>query len=107
MSEMPSKIKIGPFVYTLEEDKGPLIVDGRTCSGMIDYEDLDIKILPDRALNNRQQTVLHEVFHGIHSYRCFDPAKCEKEVIVDEFAHGMLMVIKQNPDLIKWLMRDE
>jgi hypothetical protein len=103
---MPEKAKVGPFIYSLIEDDGPLVLNGRTCTGTQSSEKQEIRLLTGRALQRRQQTFVHEILHAIHNYRGFEPSKNDSETISHEFGRGFLLVAKQNPELINWLIQD-
>lgn len=106
MALMPKTMLVGPFTYSLIEDDGPIILNQRTCTGLQSSEDQKIQILSGRALQNRQQTLTHEILHAIHHYREFEPTKNDGETNSFEFGRGFLLVAKQNPEVMKWLMQD-
>lgn len=106
MAIMPKTMLVGPFTYSLIEDEGPIVLNSRECTGLQSSEEQEIKILTKRALQNRQQTLTHEILHAIHNYRGFEPAKNNGEDNSFEFGRGFLLVAKQNPEVIKWLMQD-
>lgn len=50
---LPDKVKIGCFTYDVVETDEILIVNGRECVGMIDYDNLEIKIKKNNAVKAR------------------------------------------------------
>ena len=70
--------------------------------GHIDNEQLKIAILDGLANSVEEQTLMHEVYHGI-KYNLGYLDHNEEEV--DGVAHGFLQFIKDNKDLIKKLLK--
>lgn len=97
---IPSKVKIGGCTYNVIVEDKDIILNGRQCKGMIDYEFHTIKI--DSSVQDKQgqaQTFLHELIHGIIYERSLDLEKCDEERITDEIAIGLHQVIVDNDDL--------
>lgn len=106
MAEMPESVIIGPYIYSLRYSIKPLVAKNRECSGVINYQDQTIRILKERGFQKRQQVVMHEISHGIHDYRSFQLLKAKADSIIDEFATGVLSVIKNNPGLMNWFIQE-
>ncbi len=99
---MTSKIKIGNINYELSEV--PCVDRYSALKGQIIYDESIIKILDDMNLEHKQETLLHEILHGLIHFLNIDLDNKEEEVVT-QFARGIMMVIKDNPDLINYLSR--
>ena len=96
---LPDKVKIGCFTYDVVETDEILIVNGRKCVGMIDYDNLEIKIKKTDREQQKEQTFWHEVIHGILIYRSIDISKVELETLVDNIASELYAIMQTNPCL--------
>lgn len=100
--KIPDKIRIGSMDYTVIFTDEVLIIKGRECLGSIDYLLHEIKIKNDaQDRQGYEQTLLHEIVHGIIRERNFDLNSDDEELKVDEIASGLHQLIKDNPDLFK------
>jgi hypothetical protein len=94
---MINKVKIGNQTYVINE---VLCVDKRdSLAGQIKFLESEIRILHDLPHDLKQETVLHEVVHGIENF--FDLDLEEEEV--KQLARGLTMVFKDNPELLEYL----
>jgi hypothetical protein len=95
--EIREKIKIGSMEYKVIKTDEVLILDNQVCNGIIDYEDLVIKISTDRSNQRQEETFIHEALHGIIRDRnlIFE----DEEMIVEEISKGLYQVIKDNPHI--------
>jgi hypothetical protein len=95
---LPDKITIGCYDYKVVETEEVLLIDNRKCRGTIGYLDQTIKISNDSDLSeqSKEQTLWHEIVHGIINYRNLDISKSDEESIVDEIATGLYLLCKQN-----------
>lgn len=99
---LPNKIRIGCYDYEVIETDKPLIVNGRECSGRINYEThtIEISIKGEKSEQSKEQTLWHEIVHGIFNYRNFDPVESKNlESIVEEIALGVYGICKNNGPL--------
>jgi len=103
VSSLPKKLIIGSNVYEVEESNGVIILEGQQCSGLIDIG--FGKIVVDRQLSEgaKRNTLMHEVTHGIDEFLEIGL----NEAKTDKVAKGMLMVLRQNPALVDYLLREE
>lgn len=99
--KMLKKVRIDTVYYSIvQEDK--LILNGRVVFGCIDCQKKIIKINPDISEEQEiQQTLWHEIVHGIIHERNFDFIKTEEETIVNELSKGIYQVILDNPEIFK------
>jgi len=61
----PVSINIMGIPYQMEYVREPIIQDGATCGGQIDFWNRKIKIAETPNAEDMFQTILHEVLHGI------------------------------------------
>lgn len=102
----PEQVTIGTYRYGIEYQDDPILDDkGRSCTGLISPESQTIYVKDNgRGLQRIQQTLVHEILHGIHHYRSFEPSACDGPTICDEFGRGFLLAARNNKQVIKWLM---
>jgi len=94
---IPDSIKIGCYDYKIVETDEPIIVESKECSGKIDYRNHIIKIKRSGISQQaKEETLWHEIIHGIFDYRSINPAKNDEETIVEELALGLYGIMKQN-----------
>jgi hypothetical protein len=55
---------------------------------------------------DRRDTVVHEIFHGILYQQGHENDTVEEEKYVRALASGFVGVMRDNPELVKWLMED-
>ena len=99
--KMLKRVRIDTVYYSIiQEDK--LIVEGKEAFGCIDYRKKIIKINPDISEDQEiQQTLWHEIIHGIMHERNLDLLKTDEETCVDELSKGIYQVILDNPEIFK------
>jgi hypothetical protein len=95
---LPEKVTIGCYDYDVQLTDEVLLVDNRKCSGLIDYNKKVIKISNEDMFSeqSREQTLWHEIVHGIINYRAVGYGKEDEETFVDELATGLYLLCKQN-----------
>jgi len=103
VSPLPKKLIIGSNVYEVEESNGVIILEGQQCSGLIDTGFGKIVVDGQLSEGAKRNTLMHEVIHGIDEFLEIGL----NEVKTDKVARGMLMVLKQNPALVDYLLREE
>lgn len=96
---IPSKVKIDATTYDVEITDKTLIVNGRECKGMIDYDAGMISLSNQTCESVRRVTLMHEITHGIMHERGLDFKEDDDECLVDEIARGFMEVMRANPDL--------
>lgn len=87
------KIRIGGVDYEVVDD--PVLTDVQLC-GQIRYLRCQIAVAPGIHPQAKVQILLHEIVHGILHNAGIDE---QPENMVDAIAHGMMQVIRDNPDL--------
>jgi len=95
---MIKKVTIGCFDYDVIETDEILIINGRECKGQIDYNKHEIKISNKETQDrqSKEQTLWHEIIHGIIDYRAIDPQKADTETLVEELALALYGMCKSN-----------
>ena len=94
---LPSKIRIGCFDYDVIETDEVLLINNRACKGTISYDKHVIKLSKDDlSEQSKEQTLWHEIVHGIINYRKIDIQKADLETAVDELAIGLYGLCKSN-----------
>lgn len=91
---MIDKVKIGNQTYDVFEVE---CVDKHdTLKGMIKYYDSVIRIDNGMTLEQKQETLLHEIIHGVEQFMNLDLEEDE----VKQLGRGLHMVFKDNPSLL-------
>jgi len=92
--KIPKSIKIGGKTYAVEVTEN--ISMGDRYSGEIDYQKLIIRIRPTKS-DNKEQTFLHEVFHGIFDFCGY---KEHDEELIDRLASTLQAILKDNKGIL-------
>lgn len=88
-------IRIGGVDYDVIED--PVLTDVRLC-GQIRWLRCQIAIAPSVHPQAKLQILLHEIVHGLLHNAGIDE---QPENTVEAIAHGMMQVLRDNPELYK------
>ena len=107
MEKMPSSIKVGPHVYAviLTPTSGMPPVsdeDDRKCLGTCEFDKLIIRIKKGLRKSKAQETLWHEIQHACTYPELIDTTATD-ERFIDYTSSSLLGVIKDNPDLIRYL----
>jgi len=94
---MLKEIKIGCYDYEIEYTKDAIINNNKKCLGEINYLNNKIKISIEDGISNQsqEQTLWHEIVHGIINYRNVSYG-ADEETFVDELATGLYLLCKNN-----------
>ena len=100
--KLPASVKIGPFVYRIEEMERRAPIRER-CSGVTEHGPLLIRVqLDDFPAQVIAETLVHEIFHAIYWVAgVLDEDREER--IVRQMATMWAAVMRDNPALVKWL----
>lgn len=126
MPDMPKAITVGPWTYTVTADADEIakaadgnVPESGTWGAFSDHEWLTIGINPENASDVIRMSVLHEVLHcclrisgawPTQYARLLAEAKHEdhgvdmEEFVVSGISGVLLGVLRDNPDLMAWLM---
>jgi hypothetical protein len=111
----PKKLKVAGQLYTVVErdpkEDGTLNDD--SCGYTIDQGNL-IVLDKNMAVSKKQQTLLHEVMHvirmvfdGIKKPNKKDDYETWEHHFIGVFEAGMLAFLKDNPEVVEWLTKEE
>ncbi len=104
-TKLPASIKIGPFDTTfvfkdkIDDDNG----NKDSSWGAYTHGVMIELVINQHNLTFALDTVMHEVSHGV--YRCagLDSTSSE-ESVVTAMSTGWLAVLKDNPELLQWIV---
>jgi len=94
---MSQTITIGPLIYTVVEVEELASASGQLY-GDIDYGRCRIRICADSDPQIRRITLWHEVLHGILAAAA--QTEDHNEAHIDALAHGIVQVLRDNPELV-------
>jgi hypothetical protein len=103
MSNKIASVKVGGFQYkivyiqNLRDDDGKL--DGR-----IHHGKTIIQVEDDLSPQAMPQTILHEVVHAIH-VQIGRTEQNKDESYVDALAHSIYQVMRDNPELVRMIVK--
>lgn len=95
-----NNIRIGSTDYEINFSDEPIILDGKVCYGMIDFDFGTIKL--NKSIQGKQKlekTFLHEVFHGMFKEQNIEIE--DEEEIVEKLAISLYQLIRDNQELFK------
>lgn len=105
MAKLPKAIKIDNITYDIKTSPD-LKSDGVDVLGCVSYSDGLIQLDENQSKDSMVITLVHEATHAILESRCIDiRIKSDNllETIVDSVARGVVQLIKDNPELIKFI----
>lgn len=77
---IPNKVKIGGYMYDIEQTDKPIILNARECHGQIDYDHHKILLsTTTQCTQGMNQTFWHEVIHGFANDRGIDWGENDEE----------------------------
>jgi hypothetical protein len=98
----PDMVKVGGIRYKVSYIPN-LKDDGRPLDGQIDHSLAEISIKANMDEQIMAQTVLHEILHAIESQT---GRRHElKEPMIDAIAFGIYQVIRDNPQLVRMIVK--
>jgi hypothetical protein len=96
---LPARIKIGAQQRRVRRRP----IDGVTL-GLTDVPKLRITLAPGQAAGQARETLLHEMLHALWSSCALDQDEDEQERIVNSLAPWLLTALRENPDLLAFLL---
>lgn len=99
---IPKKVIISGVEYDVIFEDKPLFCNNQRAYAHIDFDNKEISI--DGGIQDSQgcnQSLLHEIIHGIVYDRELDFKNDDEETIVDQISKGLYQVIKDNPNMFK------
>lgn len=112
MPELPARIRVGPFVYTVETRHEQLRGAERSASsalhGSTEHRELRMLLDTSTPLAQQQDTLWHEVKHCVNYLAAFGGRdKLGEEDVVTRTASLELMVLRDNPTVVAFLLAEE
>lgn len=103
---MPDSVIIDSVRYAIQHVKEPLILDGRVCNAVVEYDTAQIKMLEDGNIGegNKAKLLMHEIVHAVLFERGL-PEQAADEELVSELAAGFVNLVRANPQLIEFLQK--
>lgn len=102
--KLPEKVLIDDIEYTVStaspDELQKEVRSQDNIIGACNYNNQTIKISDSINEGNIKVTLLHEIIHAILSERGLND-QCDDEMLVDNMAHALRMLAKQNPELIR------
>lgn len=108
LNTLPRKVRVGPYMYTLDVTDKPLMIDNDPvekmgiCWAQRGEIALGAKFMltPETAVG----LVIHELLHGIWSNQNLGKKANEEDTVLG-FEIGLLSLFKDNPELIDWIRK--
>src|SRR3990167_6087127 len=101
---MITHVKIGEFTYTVVEVDEPKLGDDDTRDGLhacIQFSTCTIQLRREMDTTMKIVALLHEILHAIGRQAGleFEPGEFTEEKFVITFSHGLLALLRHNPEL--------
>ena len=97
--KMVEHIKVGGKIYSVAYDPK---LEHRGRVGEIDYRLCEISISPDLGKQQETDVLIHEAIHGMLDFMGEDGAN--NEGTVTRIASGIMVLIKDNPELFQKIL---
>ena len=103
---MPESVMIDAVRYAVLRVKEPLILDGRACNAVVEYNTAQIKMLAEGDIGdgNAAKLLMHEIVHAVLFERGLTEQATDEE-LVSELAAGFVNLVRANPPLIAYLQK--
>lgn len=101
-----TKMKVGPFTYTVAEDKN-LGAFGK--AGVMNSDNLMVSIDPSVAVEVQKETLVHETLHAVWKQTPLvvmipdEDEDSKGELIIQALSPLLFQWIRENPEVIAWL----
>lgn len=93
-------IKIGGQDFEIVEEPNPFVDNNNAVDGMIDYGNSKIRVCNCYSLDYKNQTLCHEIIHGIiQNFNVAIPRE-QNEEITEALGKGLFQVLKENKDIL-------
>jgi hypothetical protein len=105
----PKSLKIWGHEYKVLRQKDPRIYDGKDNPQVLGYfsgneQTICVKKALDKKPTQAAEILMHEVFHGIaYHTNVFEGMRDKEEHVVDTMATGLILILKDNPELVDYL----
>jgi len=98
--KLPPTIKVGDLLYEVRPFPSDIEVD--QFYGRLDRARCRLEYAGSLHKEHRLQTILHEVLHAVYKNGSLE-AGDEEERVVSILGAGLAQVLKDNPELLKWI----
>lgn len=102
MSARLKRVRINGIDWTIKKLRSKKPIDG-DADGLCVYDDHEVQVRGGLAPLAEADTILHELFHAILHSQGREQGGDLEELYVRALATGLLGVIRDNPQLLKWL----
>ena len=102
-NDLPETIKINWRIYKII--KKEIIKGGDDYIGNVFQNLGEIEIKQNQEYYSERITMLHEIFHSI-LYFAGNKLK-EDEDFIEMLANGIYQVLKENPEVMKWIINEK
>lgn len=103
--EIPVSVQIDMIRYAIEKSEEPVLLDGRECGGLIEYNNARI-LLSTKAIRGERmkQVLMHEIVHGfLHERQIEELVKDDRmEDFVDALSRAFVGFLRDNPKMIEF-----
>ena len=101
--DYPKELKVGYRTYKIVP-MAELEVEKSHFSGYLYPRDRIIKLSGEESVGEAAAILLHEVLHAIWRMQEIDDT--DEEMYVSNLAHGLATIIKDNPEVFKWISKN-
>lgn len=99
---LPKTVRVFGIPYTVER-QDRITVDGQNADGCITYNTASIEIVDGMPIEVERVVVLHEVLHAVFKGQGQNVLRRDEDLI-EAVAHGVIQVIRDNPQLLQYLL---
>lgn len=104
----PKTVKISPYLWSIKWSRQSVLSfhpNGDAC-GACDMESMSIAVDPGKHEDYARATLLHEILHAC--IRSSDPTLDDEheETVVAAMTGPLLSMLRDNPDIVEYLMDD-
>lgn len=101
---MPESVMVDAVRYAIMRVKEPLLLEGRECNAMVEYNTAQIKMLEGGNIGdgNKAKLLMHEIVHALLFERGMSEAAVNED-LVSELAAGFVNLVRMNPQLMEFL----
>lgn len=100
---LPATIKVGPHVYRVVSPNRAL--EAEDAAGRTSPAVGEIQVRSEHSHTYVADTLLHEVLHAVIHNVSGAPSD-QEEQFVERMSTGLLAVLRENPDLVAFLVAD-
>lgn len=114
---IPKSLKIGPYTYSITEDKAKMAkkqVELKASGqfGLLDPREQCIYIDQDIHPQSKRTTLLHEALHAVCGISALRQAEDEEgrvteEQFIESVDSGIVLLLRDNPELVAYLTSDD